>query len=419
MHMQVAPHASDIAGEPLHFRDIGNKHPLNIMFFATHPAPRGTIELLKKVHFIYFDAGGGHRAAATALRQVIERQERPFEIRMVNLQELLDSMDVFRKITGLRMEDVYNTLLKKGWTLGTPQLMVGMHLVIRLFHPKQVRLLMDFWRDSRPDMVVSLVPNFDRALGESLQRALPGVPLITILTDLADYPPHFWIERQDQHFICGSERAVAQALEMGHPQNKVHRVSGMILNPRFYEMARLTAEERAAARAKLGFREDEPVGLVLFGGEGSAVMAGIAERLQDRQLLVICGRNEKLRARIQAMPRRAAMFVEGFTKEVPRYMQLADYFIGKPGPGSLSEAVAMHLPCIVERNAWTLPQERYNTEWLREQGAGIVLANFRGIAKAVDALLEPAAYAGFRVATERMHNRAVFEIPGILEQILG
>ncbi|HXB66927.1 MAG TPA: glycosyltransferase [Candidatus Acidoferrales bacterium] len=374
---------------------------------------------MKRLDFIYFDAGGGHRAAATALRQAIEQQGRPLEIRMVNLQELLDSMDLFRKITGLRMEDIYNTLLKKGWTLGTPQIMVGMHLVIGLFHPKQVRLLMDFWRTSRPDMVVSLVPNFDRALGESLRRTLPEVPLVTILTDIADYPPHFWMERQDQHFICGSDKAVEQALGMGHPRSKVHRVSGMILNPRFYEMAPLTAEDRAAARAKLGFGPDEPVGLVLFGGEGSAAIAGIAGRLQDRPLLVMCGRNEKLRAQIQAMPRRAATFVEGFTKEVPRYMQLADYFIGKPGPGSLSEAMAMHLPCIVERNAWTLPQERYNAQWLREQGAGIVLPDFRGIANAVDAMLEPAAYAGFRAATERMHNRAVFEIPEILERILG
>jgi len=65
--------------------------------------------------------------------------------------------------------------------------MVGMHLVIRLFHPKQVRLLEAHWRESRPDLVVSLVPNFDRALGESLRRAAPAVPLVTILTDLADY----------------------------------------------------------------------------------------------------------------------------------------------------------------------------------------------------------------------------------------
>ena len=379
---------------------------------------RGTIGGVKRLDFVFFDAGGGHRAAANALRSVIEKQQRPFEVRMVNLQELLDSIDVFRQITGRRLQDLYNLMLKRGWTLGSPQLTSGMHLVIRLFHRKQVRLLERIWREGRPDLVVSLVPNFNRALGESLRQALPGVPLVTVLTDLADYPPHFWIERQDQYFICGSDKAVEQALAMGHLPSKVFRVSGMVLNPQFYECAPLAAEKRAAERTRLGLDATLPVGLVLFGGQGAAVMLEIAQQLGRRQLVLICGHNEKLAARLRALPHQASRFVEGFTTEVPRYMQLADYFIGKPGPGSLSEAVAMRLPVIVERNAWTLPQERYNTDWVREQGIGIVLPNFRRIARAVDELLEPAAYAGFRAATERLTNRAVFEIPDILERIL-
>jgi UDP-N-acetylglucosamine:LPS N-acetylglucosamine transferase len=379
----------------------------------------GTIGGVKQLDLVFFDAGGGHRAAANALRSVIEKQQRPFEVRMVNLQELLDSIDVFRQITGRRLQDLYNLMLKRGWTLGSPQLTSGMHLVIRLFHHKQVRLLERIWREGRPDLVVSLVPNFNRALGESLRRALPGVPLVTVLTDLADYPPHFWIERQDQYFICGSDKAVAQALAMGHAPSKVFRVSGMILNPQFYECAPLAAQKRAAERTRLGLDATLPVGLVLFGGQGAAVMLQIAQLLGRRQLVVICGHNEKLAARLRALPRQASRFVEGFTTEVPRYMQLADYFIGKPGPGSLSEAVAMRLPVIVERNAWTLPQERYNTDWVREQGIGIVIPNFRRIARAVDELLEPAAFARFRAATERLSNRAVFEIPDILERILS
>jgi 1,2-diacylglycerol 3-beta-galactosyltransferase len=295
---------------------------------------------------------------------------------------------------------------------------MGMHLVIRLFHGKQVQMLESFWRQSRPDLAVSLVPNFDRAICQSLAQALPGVPMVTIITDIADYPPHFWIERgQDQHFICGSAKAVQQARSMGHPAEKVHRVSGMILNPRFYEIPPLAPEDRACARAELGFDPAKPVGLVLFGGEGSAVMLEIAQSLGDRQLLMICGHNEKLRAKLKAARHGAPLFIEGFTKEIPRYMQLADYFVGKPGPGSISEAVAMGLPVIVERNAWTLPQERYNADWVMEQGVGMVLANFRGIARAVEELLEPTAYARFRGATAKLQNRAVYEIPEILERI--
>jgi len=373
--------------------------------------------LAPKLDFIFFDAGGGHRAAANALREVMETQRRPFEIRLVNLQETLDSLDIFRKLTGLRMQDIYNLMLKKGWTLGSGQLTAGMHLLISLFHRQTVSALEALWRRGRPDMVVSLVPNFNRALCESLRRALPKAPFVTILTDIADYPPHFWLERQEQFVICGSDKAVEQALSLGHAASRVLQVSGMILSPRFYEAPRLSPPQRAAARAELGFDADSPVGLVLFGGQGAAVMLEIARRLANRPLLAICGHNEKLAGRLRALPRSAPMFVEGFTRDVPRYMQLADYFIGKPGPGSVSEAVFMGLPAIVERNAWTLPQERYNADWLRENGAGIVLPNFRSVARAVEELLEPAAYASFRCACRRMTNRAVYEIPDILERI--
>ena len=375
---------------------------------------------MPRVDIIFFDAGGGHRAAANALREVVARQQRPWDVRLVNLQELLDGIDVFRKLTGLRLEDVYNTMLRRGWMLGSPQLTAGMHLMIRLFHGAQVRLLAPFWKESRPEMVVSVVPNFNRALGDSLRRALPGVPLVTILTDIADYPPHFWIERQEQYLICGSDRAVEQAREMGHAEARISRVSGMILHPRYYDIPPMDAAQRAAARRRLGLDPGRPTGLVLFGGAGADVMVDIARRLLPRrQLIFICGRNAQLEARLRALAAGTPAYVEGFTTEVGRFMQLADYMIGKPGPGSLSEALFMQLPVIVACNAWTVPQERYNGPWVREQGVGIVVRSFRHIARAVEELLEPASYARFRARAAATENRAVFEIPEILERILA
>jgi len=61
---------------------------------------------------------------------------------------------------------------------------------------------------------------------------------------------------------------------------------------------------------------------------------------------------------------------------------------------------------------------RYRTEWVREQQLGLVVKNFRGITRAVEELLEPANFSRFRRNVARLENRAVFEIPGILEQIL-
>jgi len=114
------------------------------------------------------------------------------------------------------------------------------------------------------------------------------------------------------------------------------------------------------------------------------------------------------------MPR----FVEGFTKEVPYYMRVSDFFLGKPGPGSISEAVATGLPVVVERNALTLPQERYNADWVREKGLGLVVRNWRGVAGAIGSLLEPHTFAACRGRIAALENRAVFEIPDLLSGIL-
>ena len=78
----------------------------------------------------------------------------------------------------------------------------------------------------------------------------------------------------------------------------------------------------------------------------------------------------------------------------------------------------MHLPVLVECNAWTLPQERYNAEWIREKDVGVVLKSFREIDGAVRDLLEPANFTRFRANAAAIRNRAVFEIPDMLDAVL-
>jgi 1,2-diacylglycerol 3-beta-galactosyltransferase len=193
----------------------------------------------------------------------------------------------------------------------------------------------------------------------------------------------------------------------------------MILRPHFYTPVTV---DREMERRKLGLKPGVATGLVLFGGQGSKVMLDIARRLQtvkrDLQLIFICGRNKELAEGIRAVESRLPVFVEEFTSQVPYYMRLADFFIGKPGPACISEAVAMNLPVIVERNARTMPQERYNVEWLLENNAGIVVRSFRRIASAVEQLLEPPNLERYRAGAASVKNRAVFEIPGMLAAIL-
>jgi len=100
-------------------------------------------------------------------------------------------------------------------------------------------------------------------------------------------------------------------------------------------------------------------------------------------------------------------------------MQLADFFIGKPGPGCISEALVMGLPVIVERNAWTMVQERFNTDWIAQNRLGIVLPSFRQIALAVSTMLDREQFLRIRASVKALDNRAVFEVPEILEALIS
>src|SRR6202142_2989280 len=94
---------------------------------------------------VFHDAGGGHRSAAGALKTVLEAQYHPWKVRLVNLQELLESIDFVHKATGLRIQDGYNLLLRKGWTLLTPPLLSLLQRAIQLHHSRIVRILRNHW----------------------------------------------------------------------------------------------------------------------------------------------------------------------------------------------------------------------------------------------------------------------------------
>ncbi len=372
---------------------------------------------MRRLTIVFHHAGGGHRNAAEALKATLSSQENPWDVTLLDIQELLDPLDLIRRATGLRIQDTYNLILRRGWTRFTPQLLLVLQGTIRAYHNPIVKLLRAYWAEHPADLVLSVIPHFNREIADSLRSDAPKTPFVTLITDLADYPPHFWIERESEYIIAGTERARQQASTIGHAADHIFQTSGMILKPKFYEK---TNVDRVTERKRLGLESDCPTGIVLFGGHGSRVMVDITKRLNEAgsgvQLILICGHNQKLAAKLKTLPTKKPIAVVGFAQNVEYYMALADFFIGKPGPGSISEALQFHLPVIVECNSRTLPQERYNAEWVTENGYGIVVPSFKQIAPALQRLLQSTTFDEFRRKANAYSNRALFEVPSILEQ---
>lgn len=371
---------------------------------------------MRKLTIVFHHAGGGHRSTADALKATLAAQDHPWDVSLLNIQELLSPLDLLRSVTGLQIEDTYNLILRKGWTRFTPQLLVLLQQTIRLYHRWIVKALRAYWAQHPADLVLSVIPHFNRALGESL-RGPDAVPFVTLLTDLADYPPRFWIEPESEFIIVATTKARQQALAMGHSPQRIFETSGMVLKPKFYQR---TVVDRVVERQRLGLEPDCPTAVVLFGGHGSRVMVDIARELDESnsgvQLIMLCGHNQKLATQLRRLKTRKPILVQEFTANVESYMALADFFIGKPGPGSISEALQFHLPVIVECNLKTLPQERYNAEWLTEKGFGIVVTSFEEIAPAVQGLLQGSTFNDLRRTASTYSNRALFEVAMILEK---
>jgi 1,2-diacylglycerol 3-beta-galactosyltransferase len=336
------------------------------------------------------DAGGGHRSAANALVEAARRQGRPWRFRIVSLQDVFAPLDFGRRLTGRPMEETYNGMVRRRRTLFLGTLLRGFQWLIRRMRSPLCRLLAAHLGENRPDLVVSLVPNFNGVIAEAMRDCLPGVPFVVLLTDFADFPPHFWLDRGIDRVIVGSDHAVAQAVRAGVSRGGITRASGMVLHPRFYPRAGPEARDRV--RGELGLGADTFTVLVLFGGKGSPEMRPLCEALLREAggfaVVAICGDNPGLLESLAALEAGPGGRLHrlGFTDRVADYLAACDLLVTKPGPGSLAEAFHQQVPVVVTCNARTIPQERYNARLVREAGLGLVVRRWQDIPAAVSSL---------------------------------
>jgi 1,2-diacylglycerol 3-beta-galactosyltransferase len=394
---------------------------------------------MKKILLISHNGGGGHQASVQALEAIIAKQGKAWQTEEINL---------YHDILGLPLPDGYNLLLKSGWTSLFWLTVPWFNQYKKLRYKVWLDKLQQYWqKQQEPNLVVSLIPFFNREIYHSLQQVYSEVPLVVLLTDLASDPPHFWLEawqgESSLFVICPTARAMEQALQLGYPKTQLYQTSGVILHPRFYQpitspvrpllyeakdqvfvgSANQPRFDLSRDRQRLGLASDLSTGVVSFGGQGAINMLDIAERLGKSslslQLIFLCGKNESLANQLRNHSYPYPHIVKGFTDYIPYYLSLADFFIGKPGPGSLSEAIALNLPIITICNSSTLWHERYNAQWIQQQKLGIILQNFGEINQAVSTLIQPHILAHYQASIKKIRNRAIFQVMDIFQKILN
>ncbi|GHG79559.1 glycosyltransferase [Pseudodonghicola xiamenensis] len=317
------------------------------------------------VAVIYTDAGGGHRASAHALKACLEATGR-YRVSLINpYKALIPHLDIFARLGRRSGEDVYNEVILRHGRSGLACWLfyAGLKLNYTLFEAPATRILAHHFERIEPDIALSVMPLSNRVLLDALARyratrrrgRLPqGAVLIT---DWAELARGVWFpNRSDYHAICGTEEAAASARRQRRLAPRVHTMGGLLVRPEFAAAAR-----RPAAHETLGLDPARPVVSVLYGAQGSDRMVDLASEMarvpHQAQVVFLCGRNQAIAARIGAMELPYPAHVVGFTERVPDYLSVSDLFIGKPGPGSVSEALALGVPVLLDRSL-ALPQEK-------------------------------------------------------------
>lgn len=374
---------------------------------------------------IYTDAGGGHRAAALALREVLEATGL-YRVTLLNpYVELMPHLDWLARWTGRKSEDVYSETIVRDGRTGVTCLLYYLLVLLnfRLSRREGRQILGDYFERVRPHMVITDLPMLNRVIFDALadfrargggRQSASGVVLITDWTEIGR---HIWFPKGgDYYAICGTDESYRRAVSVTADPSRVYRTQGLLLKPSF-----LTGPpaDRTAARIDLGLDPARPVICMSYGAGGSWRMRDLALALRDAppdaQLIFLCGRNAALKKALEAVNWPFTVLVVGFTEEVPRYLGVADIFVGKPGPGSVSEALAFGVSPLLDRTL-ALPQEKPVLKWLSRSGAGLTFARLMSFRHALAELL--ARLGDVSARRPLRPNTAAAEIPAIVADIL-
>jgi 1,2-diacylglycerol 3-beta-galactosyltransferase len=222
------------------------------------------------------------------------------------------------------------------------------------------------------------------------------VPFVTVVTDLASVHP-LWLHPQADACYVATEEARRAALAAGLDAARVH-VLGLPIRPAFAQ----PYPPGAKLKRTLGLAPDRPAVLLMGGGDGVGPVETIAHALDDAlapddgQIVVICGRNEALRARLTAHAWSVPARILGFVDEMPAWMHACDALVTKAGPGTIAEAFICGLPLLL--SGFIPGQEEGNVGYVVEHGAGAFERDPRAIARTIAAWFGPQAAARARMA---------------------
>ncbi len=345
-----------------------------------------------RVLVLHATAGSGHKRAAQALELAFRALDPEGHVRTH------DTLTFGSRLFQRGYSPAYNTLvgrvprvwglLYKG--LEHPRAHRATSGVRHAIDRVNVRQLVRFIERERPTAVVCTHFLPLEALAPRRRRGQLACPLYCVITDFTAHP--FWAIDGIDHTFVATAAVREELAAWGVTWESIH-ATGIPIDPRFSH----GALDKREARVQFQLAPDRATVLLMGGGNGVGPLANLAERLlalpSEPQLLVVCGRNARLRMRMRAVAESAPgrLRALGYTDQVPALLSAADVIVTKAGGLTCSESLAMGTPMVVFRP--TPGQEEKNSTALAVAGAAVRARTFEQVTSSVDRVLAHPALA--------------------------
>ena len=271
-------------------------------------------------------------------------------------------------------------LWKMVWNLSSLKPSLVNSLIEEQIKNKLLKLLSEI----KPDLILSVHPNFNGSILNILEKHQIAIPFITLIADLVNIYP-LWADKRADYIISPTFEARDKCISYGIPNEKI-KVLGFPVRSRFY---RKTNNLKSSFRLKDG----NPLNcLIMSGGEGVGNMKNIATNLLDNyncKVKMVAGRNTKLKTTLeQSLKGKYGDKVEifGFVTNIQDLMFSSDIAFTRGSPNVMFEAVASNTPIII---TGALPgQEESNPAFAKKYNLGVICSDVKEIKSTIDSLLE-------------------------------
>lgn len=361
--------------------------------------------------------GDGHKQVAKAISEAVEYtlpNASPITLDIMEwIHPFLYPVSLFVYKRGIkRFPQVYSYIYKK--TRVKNSFSTKLHSLFTF----GLQTMLEVIQRIKPRVVVSTYPFAAGIISKLKEQGLINIPAVTIITDYTDHS--YWIHPYTDLYIVGSNQVRDRLISLGIEDDKI-KDTGIPVRQRFIQ-----SQPRELLLEKYGMRANKFTILLMGGGDGfigkgQSTFRAFESVSQCLQLIIVCGRNKKLKKKLELELKnyKHDVLLLGFCENIQELMAISDLMITKPGGVTTSEALAMGLPLLIYR---PLPgQEEDNAEFLWKSGLAFLAKTENDLILKIESILNDSRdLKSMRQMTEPFQTRtSSFDALNVIVQAIN